>query len=348
MSDGSEAPSDGSKGADQKTVAVLGAGSWGTALAHHLARVGHRTILWGRDPELLRVIGAEHRNPRYFPDLPLSPEITVEADILKAVRDADAVVFAVPSGVLHEVLKNAKPNLRADAILVSTAKGLEDQTLQPMSAVLRGELGDHAQIAVLSGPSFAREVILGLPTAVTIAARSLETASAAAAFFHIDYFRVYTSRDVVGVEFGGIVKNVIALACGVVEGVGMGANARAALITRGLLEMQRITLALGGEAVTVTGLSGLGDLLLTATGDLSRNRQVGLRLGKGEKLTDIVSHLGQVAEAVRVTPKVAELARRHNVKAPIIEEVDRILSGQSSAAESVRKLLSRAPVLEAS
>lgn len=329
-----------------KRVTVLGAGSWGTALAHHLDRVGHEVRLWGRDADVIRGIREQHVNPRYFPDLPLSPDILATTDLTEALEGSELVVFAVPSKAVHALLAQLGTSLPPNAFLVSTAKGLEEGTLKPMSELLEDHCGDAARIAVLSGPSFAREVFLGLPTAVTMASKSLDTAAKVAAYFHIDYFRVYTSDDVVGVEFGGVVKNVIALAAGVVEGMGMGANARAALITRGLLEMQRLTLALGGQAATIAGLSGLGDLLLTATGDLSRNRQVGLRLGRGERLEQIVQTLGQVAEGVTVAPKVAELARRYRVKTPIIEEIDNIVSGRTGVEESVRRLLSRAPGAE--
>jgi glycerol-3-phosphate dehydrogenase (NAD(P)+) len=331
---------------ERKKVAVLGAGSWGTALAHHLCRAGHETLLWGRDIEVLESIAAAHVNPHYLPDLELHPALKTEREIGRALTGRDCIVFAVPSNSLHEVLLLAKSTITPDQLIISTAKGLEDGTLRPMSAVLEHELSATAGIAVLSGPSFAREVVLGRPTAVTMAARSVETAAKAASYFHMDYFRIYTSSDIVGVEYGGLLKNVIALACGVVEGMGMGENARAALLTRGLLEMQRLTQALGGEPATVTGLSGLGDLILTATGNLSRNRRVGLLLGQGQQLPEIIAGLGQVAEAVRVAPMAAELARRHQVRAPIIEEVDKILSGQSSVQESVRKLLSRAPAEE--
>lgn len=331
---------------EKSSVAVLGAGSWGTALAQHLDRVGHEVTIWGRDKEVLDSIAKSHRNPHYFPDLPLSEKIRAEPDLAKAVAGKSLIVFAVPSDAMHEVAKAAKSNIQKGAVLCSTAKGLEDGTLKPMSDVLTAEFGPDAKVCVLSGPSFAKEVLVGLPTAVTMAAKNLDIAAEGAAYFHIDHFRVYTTDDVIGVEFGGVVKNVIALAIGLVEGMGMGANARAALLTRGLLEMQRLTLALGGQPVTITGLSGLGDLFLTATGDLSRNRQVGLRLGRGEKLADILESLGQVAESVKATPKVAAIAKRFNVKTPIIEEVDKILTGESKVEDSVRRLLARAPATE--
>ena len=330
----------------KRIVSVLGAGSWGTALAQHLDRIGHQVHLWGRDDAVIAGFKASGSNTRYLRDLKLSPSIQATSILEECLENTSLVVFAVPSAGLGELAVRVKSLVPDGTLLVSTAKGLEEGSLKTMSEVLKSCFGPGARVAVLSGPSFAREVFLGLPTAVTMAASDPSIAAEAAAFFHIDSFRVYTTDDVVGVEFGGVVKNVIALAAGVVEGMGMGSNARAALITRGLLEMQRLTLALGGQPATVTGLSGLGDLLLTATGDLSRNRTVGLRLGRGEKLEEILKSLGQVAESVTVTPKIAELARKLKVKAPIIEEADRILSGASKVEDSVRRLLSRAPGAE--
>jgi len=329
-----------------KRVSVLGAGSWGTAICQHLTRLGHEVSLWGRSSEVLDFIEKTGRNERYFPDLALSEKIRVQRSLETAAAGANMLVFAVPSSVLPGLAREVKAHVSPETILLSTAKGLEGETLRPMSSVLQDIFGENAKVAVLSGPSFAREVILGLPTAVTMASKDRALAHEAAAYFHSDTFRVYTTQDVLGVEFGGAVKNIIALASGVVEGRGMGANARAALITRGLHEMQRLAVALGGQPTTIVGLSGLGDLLLTATGDLSRNRQVGLRLGKGEKLPDILSTLKQTAEAVLVTPKVVALGRKLNVSTPIVDEIDNILSGKSGVEECVKRLLSRAPTAE--
>lgn len=327
-------------------MTVLGSGSWGSALAQHLTKVGHEVTLWGRSAEVLEAIEREHRNPRYFPDLPLSPALRVERDLLKAVADRALVVFAVPSKALPEVAKAASAAIAPGAVLVSTTKGLAADSNKPMTDVLAEQLGNDSRIAVLSGPSFAREVMMGLPTAVTMAAHQIETAKRAAAFFHIDEFRVYTSTDVIGVEYGGVLKNVFALAVGIADGLGMGSNARAALLCRGLAEMQRFTLAMGGEQSSVTGLSGLGDLLLTATGDLSRNRQVGLRLGRGEKLADILGSMTQVSEAIWVAPKIVATAKERGISVPIMEEVNHILNDHSDAKQSLRRLLARAPSAE--
>ena len=243
--------------------------------------------------------------------------------------------------VAHELAQLLGARLK-DVLVVSTSKGVENKTLAPMSRVLEEELGSEAHIAVLSGPSFALEVAKGKPTAVTAASKVEKVAEQVAELFHYDNFRIYTSTDVAGVEFGGVYKNIIAIAAGVVDGLDMGANARAALITRGLAEMQRVVVALGGKPVTVTGLSGLGDLLLTATGDLSRNRQVGLRLARGEQLEQILGTLGAVAEGVKSTFNVREIAHRLQVSAPITEEVAKLLEGKRSAKESAGALLSRA------
>lgn len=324
-------------------VAVLGSGSWGTALAHHLRGNGHQVTLWGRDAETLDSISSSHENHRYFPGIKLAAGIETTSEIGTAVSDRELIVFSVPSSTLRGVALSACPAIPPSAVLVSTAKGLEDGTMKSMTDVLSECCGDPARVTVLSGPSFAREVIQGLPTAVTIAGHDAAAVNLAAHAFHNDSFRVYTSSDVVGVEFGGVVKNVIALAVGVLDGMGAGLNSRAALITRGLAEMQRLTVALGGDPRTTVGLSGLGDLLLTSTGDLSRNRQVGLRLGKGETLQAVLGSMDQVAEAVTATAKVYVLARKFNVRTPIIDEVNAILEGTSQASDSARRLLSRVP-----
>ena len=324
-------------------VAVLGSGSWGTALAHHLRGNGHQVILWGRDADLLNSIASKQENTRYFPGIKLAEGIETSTDISIATQNRELIVFSVPSSTLRGIAQLASPAIPSSAVLVSTAKGLEDGTMKSMTDVLSECCGNPARVTVLSGPSFAREVIQGLPTAVTIAGHDAVAVDLAAHAFHNDFFRVYTSSDVVGVEFGGVVKNVIALAVGVLDGMGAGLNSRAALITRGLAEMQRLTVALGGDPRTTVGLSGLGDLLLTSTGDLSRNRQVGLRLGKGEPLADVLGSMDQVAEAVTATAKVYALARKFDIRTPIVDEVNAILGGTVQASESARRLLSRVP-----
>lgn len=324
-------------------MAVLGAGSWGTALAHHLRSAGHRTTLWGRDPAVLGAITTKGINPRYFPGQVLAAGIATTTDLEACLVEARAVVVSLPSQTVRRVASLASPHLADEAVVVSTTKGLEAGTHRTMSEVLAEERGSSRRIAVLSGPSFAQEVVRGLPTAVTMAASERAVAEEAAGWFHHGAFRVYTSTDRIGVEMGGVLKNVVALAAGMVDGFGMGHNARAALLTRGLAEMERLVVALGGKAETVSGLSGLGDLLLTATGDLSRNRRVGVRLGQGGNLPDILEELGQTAEGVSTALLALELARELHVEAPIIQEVNRVVAGESTVEQSVRALLARAP-----
>ncbi len=328
-----------------KTVTVLGAGSWGTALAHHLTGCGSRVTLWGNDQNILQQIKTERKNRRFFGEALLAAGIYCEGDLSAAVKGASLIVVAVPSHAVRSVCADLRGKISSESIIVSTAKGLEEWSIKTMSQVIEEELGPVKK-AVLSGPSFAKEVLLGLPTAVTMAAADLETCEQVAKYFRNDYFRVYTTTDVIGVEFGGAIKNVIAIASGVVDGVNLGANARAALITRGLSEMQKLVQALGGDPRTVSGLSGLGDLLLTSTGDLSRNRQVGIRLAKGETLEEIIKSLGQVAEGVATTHKILELANAKGVSMPIVEEIAKLLSGKTTAKGAALALLSRAPSSE--
>ena len=323
---------------------MLGAGSWGTALAQQLARSGSEVVLYAREAETVAGIRADRENAKYFPGHKLDSKIQSVSDLGEAVKGSRVLVFAVPStsmrSLAEQVARHLPPGGSVKAI--STAKGLEQGTLKRMSEVLTDVLGAAVPVGVLSGPSFALEVMEGKPTAVTIAAADSQVTAELAAPFHHDQFRVYTSSDVIGVELGGVLKNIMAVAIGVVDGAGMGLNARAALITRGLAEMQRLVVALGGEPRTVTGLSGLGDLILTATGDLSRNRQVGLKLGRGEVLAEVVAGIGQRAEAVTAAPKALELARSRKIETPITEEVVRVLNGERTIAQSVRSLLSRA------
>lgn len=324
-----------------KKIAVLGAGCWGTALAHHLAQHGMQTILWAREAEILAEIASKRENSTAFPKYKLSQEIVIEAELTKAVASSNAIVFAVPSSAMREMAQASRAHLKPNSLLISVAKGLEEQTRLRMSEVLASENLPVNQISVLSGPSFAKEVLQAKPTAVTIAANSLEVAEQAASYFHQGYFRVYTSTDIVGVELGGVFKNILAIAAGVVDGLSIGAGARAALITRGLAEMKRLILCLGGNAETVTGLSGLGDLLLTATGDLSRNRQVGLHLAAGKSLAQALKEIGQVAEGVKAAETVLALGGQHKIALPITEQVVALLQGQTSPQESMEALFAR-------
>lgn len=323
-------------------VCVLGCGSWGTALANHLASAGHTVLLWGNEPEVIHSVNTTHTNSRYFPNIPLHPTLRASLDLEEALRGAQFIVSAIPSIGVPDVAHKVRPYYAPAVHVITVTKGLEEESLRTMSEVWTDELGASTPIAALSGPSFAAEVVRGQPTAVTVAGEGEEVTRRCAALFHAGTFRVYTSGDIKGVQLCGAVKNVIALATGMLDGLNMGANARAALITRGLAEISRLVGAAGGDPQTAVGLSGLGDLLLTCTGDLSRNRQVGLRLGHGEGLSHILADLGQVAEGVLTTKKVLALAHRHGVMMPIAEEVFQVLEGTRSVQESVNTLLARA------
>ena len=271
-----------------RTVAVLGAGSWGTALAVHLGRLGHHVPLWARDGSLIAEMAARRANPIYLPDARLPQTVIPTASLPDAVSDAALVVIAVPSHGVRSVVAAVAPHLRPDAVILSAAKGLEEHSLLRVSEVIRDETGGAYRVAVLSGPSFAAEVARELPTAVLVASLAPDAVALVQEELRGPVFRLYGSDDVVGVEVGGALKNVIAIAAGVVEGLGLGHNALAALITRGLAEVSRLAVAMGARRDTLAGLSGLGDLVLTCTGALSRNRHVGLELGRGRSLADVL------------------------------------------------------------
>jgi glycerol-3-phosphate dehydrogenase (NAD(P)+) len=329
-------------------VAVVGAGSWGTALANVLAKKGIETILWSHEREVAEAIEREHRNPRYLSEIPLDPRLRATCELTAAVEGADVVVSVSPSHVVRDVLGSAAPHLRGDALVVSASKGIEVETLKPMDGVLADVLPPAIahRAAFLSGPSFALEVGQEYPTAVTMASRDEDAARAAQELFQTDYFRVYTNADVTGVEIGGALKNVIAIASGVVDGLGFGHNTRAALITRGLAEMTRLGVALGADPLTFSGLAGMGDLILTCTGALSRNRSVGVELGRGRSLEEILGGMTMVAEGVRTTRSARDLARRVGVEMPIVEEVYALLYEGRPAREAVENLMLRAPKAE--
>jgi glycerol-3-phosphate dehydrogenase (NAD(P)+) len=322
-------------------IAVLGAGSWGIALANHYRRLGHQVVIWGNDPAVLEEIRQTGSSSRYFPGTGSTiTGIEGTEDIEQALRDASLVVMALPSSAVRSVL--AGRTLPADTLVVSVAKGLEEGSNLRMSEVIRECLGS-VRVGALSGPSFALEVLRGVPTAVTVASESLETAELISSLTHGDRFRVYTTDDLVGVELGGTLKNVLAIAAGVVDGAGLGFNARAALLTRGLSELQRLVIASGGRAETVVGLSGLGDLILTATSDLSRNRRVGLALGRGGNLENALKEIGQVTEGVDCARQAVELGESLGVSLPICSEVLALLEGRRNLQECIQALLARAP-----
>lgn len=329
----------------QDRVAVIGAGSWGTALANLLAKKGVDTILWSYEADVAEAIKAEHRNPKYLSEIFLDPGLRVTQSISEAVRGAGVVVSVSPSHVVRGVMAEAAPHLRDDALIVSASKGIEEGSLLTMDGVLADVLGSsHAErAAFLSGPSFALEVALEHPTAVTMASRNHDAAAAAQELFQTEYFRVYTALDVPGVELGGSLKNVIAIAAGVVDGLGFGHNTRAALITRGLAEITRLGVALGADALTLAGLAGMGDLILTCTGQLSRNHTVGVELGRGRSIEEILAGMSMVAEGVRTARAARELAHRTGIEMPIVEEVYAVLNEGTAPREAVENLMLREP-----
>ncbi len=323
--------------------AVLGGGSWGTALAIQLARKGYPVRQWDRRPERAARHHEARENLQYLPGHRFPPSLAVTGDLAAALAGAELVVAVVPSQVMRSVMEAAGPHVAPGAAICCASKGVETGTLATMDEVLRAVLPErlHGAISVLSGPSFAKEVARGLPTAVVVAAEDEAVADRVAGAFHGEAFRVYHSQDVVGVELGGALKNVMAIACGISDGAGLGHNARAALITRGLAEITRLAVARGANPLTLSGLAGMGDLVLTCTGDLSRNRRVGLALGQGRTLEEILGELGQVAEGVVTARSARNLGRRVGVEMPITEQVYSVLYEGLPVAEGLQALLGR-------
>jgi glycerol-3-phosphate dehydrogenase (NAD(P)+) len=324
-----------------ETIAVLGAGSWGTALAVHLGTLGHRVRLWGRDAALVRDMRERRENPVYLPGIALPPLVSPSTDCADVLAAARLVIVAVPSHGLRSAIRAAAAHLAPDAILVSATKGLEEGTLDRMSAVLSAEAGAAHPVVVLSGPSFAVEVARALPTAVLAASNDPKAAACVQQEFRGRAFRLYASDDVTGVEIGGAMKNVIAIAAGIVEGQGLGHNAMAALITRGLAEISRLAFAAGGRRDTLAGLSGLGDLVLTCTGGLSRNHHVGIELGRGRSLTEVLGGMKMVAEGVRTTHAALALGARFGVELPITQKMDEVMWGGKDIRSAVEELMLR-------
>jgi glycerol-3-phosphate dehydrogenase (NAD(P)+) len=338
---GSAGPLESRTGRRMPEFAVLGAGSWGTALAIHLARIGQGVALWARDAARVHEMQSTRINARYLPGLPLPEGVVVTSDMAAALGTARFVAFAVPSHVLRDVVRQAGRLVSAGATLVSTVKGLETGSLARMSQVLRQETAEAFPVVVLSGPSFAVEVARGLPTAMLAASANAAAAEAVQSRFRGPTLRLYASDDVTGVEIGGALKNVIAIAAGVVEGTGLGHNAMAALITRGLVEISRLACAEGGRRETLAGLSGLGDLVLTCTGDLSRNRHVGVELGRGRPLREVLAGMHMVAEGVRTTGAALALGARHGIELPIAGQMAAVLEGRRTPREAVETLMLR-------
>ena len=323
------------------TLAVLGAGSWGTALASLAARNGLATTLWGRDAAVLEAIDRQHHNPRYLPGIDLPGALRATTDLAAAVSGSDWVLAVVPSHAFTQTLHALKPLLPAAAGVAWATKGFEPGSGRFLHEVAEDVLGAGVPLAVVTGPSFAKEVALGLPTAVTVHGADAVFAQVVADALHGPAFRAYTANDMVGAELGGAMKNVLAVATGVADGMQLGLNARAGLITRGLNEMLRLAAAIGGKPETLMGLAGLGDLVLTSTGDLSRNRRLGLALGRGQSLPDAVKEIGQVVESVQTADEVMRQADRHGIDLPISSAVRAVLHGDLSPAEGLQQLLAR-------
>jgi len=326
-----------------RPIAIIGAGSWGTALSLTLANLGHHVRLWAYEKEVAESIRTRRENELFMPGVRLPETVFPTNDLHAALQGAEIVVTVMPSHVCRSLYEQMLPFLGAEMIFVSATKGLDTERLMRMSEVLRSVVGQRflPRLSVLSGPSFAREVARGDPTALVAASEDREVAQLIQRKFSSRTLRLYTSSDVVGVELGGAVKNVIAIAAGVVQGLGLGHNPTAALITRGLAEMTRLACACGARRETLAGLAGMGDLVLTCTGDLSRNRSVGAELGKGRKLAEIISPMRMVAEGVKTTKATVALAARHGIEMPITQQVHHILEGQTSPREAIRELMER-------
>ncbi len=324
-------------------IGVIGAGSWGTTLADLLAKKGHETTLWAYEAELVKEMEETRVNSVFLPGITLSPRLRFTNSLHDAASGKELVLFVAPTQVFRGVLKGVSPYLGEETMLVNAAKGVELDTLMTISQIGAELLPPrlYANFCVLSGPSFAREVAQEMPTAVVAASPDEGVARRVQEAFSTPYFRVYTNSDMVGVELGGSIKNVIAIAAGICDGLGLGYNPRAALITRGLAEMARLGLVLGGKSSTFAGLAGMGDLVLTCTGDLSRNRTVGMQLGQGKTLSEILSGMRMVAEGVKTTESAYQLARRLGVEMPITEQVYRVLHENKPPRQAVLDLMTR-------
>jgi len=330
-----------------RTVTVLGAGSWGTALSVHLGRLGHDVRLWARDPALVEEMTARRANAAYLPDVRLPDTVLVTHALVDALRAAELVVSAIPSHGCRSVIRSAAPLLPPNTVIVSATKGLEADTLRRMSEVIAEEVGSTHPIVVLSGPSFALEVARQLPTAILAASENADAIELVQEEFRGPSLRLYGSDDVIGVELGAAMKNIIAIAAGVVEGLGLGQNALAALITRGLAELTRLACAAGGRRETLAGLSGLGDLVLTCTGSLSRNRHVGIELARGRGLPEILAGMKMVAEGVLTTGAALALGERYGVELPIATQMAEVLAGRADVRTALETLMLRRQRAEA-
>jgi glycerol-3-phosphate dehydrogenase (NAD(P)+) len=324
-------------------IGVIGAGAWGTALAMLLADKGHDVTLWMYENELAEEASRLRENRIYLPGFTLPASIKITSSLETAVSKKPVILSVVPSHTVRSVAKQFAPLLSKDAIIISASKGIELETVMPLSEVLKDVLPKefHKRLCFLSGPSFAKEVAQKMPTAIALASYDPAVGKITQNILSNDYFRVYTNDDVMGVELAGSLKNVVAIAAGVLEGMGYGYNTMAALLTRGLAEMARLGVAMGGNVTTFWGLAGMGDLVLTCTGGLSRNRTLGVRLGKGETLADIMRGLKTVAEGVKTTKAAYDLAKKHNIEMPIVDEVYQILYNSKDPKRAIRDLMTR-------
>lgn len=324
-------------------LGVIGAGSWGTALANLLAEKGYRVDLWAYEPEVKDQIQALRENSFFLPGIPLSENLFPSNDLGDVAADKDMILTVVPSHLVRETAKKMAGHVSDKSIVVSASKGIENITHLTMSQVLHETIPHipETRLAVISGPSFAREVVKGVPTVVTVASKDPDVARFVQDVFAVPTFRVYTIDDVTGVELGGAVKNVIAIASGIIDGLGLGLNTRAALITRGLAEIRRLGMTLGADPHTFAGLAGMGDLILTCTGNLSRNYSVGKQIGEGKKLKDILKEMRMVAEGVKTAKSVFNLSRKLGVEMPISHEVYHVLYDEYSPSEAVYRLMTR-------
>lgn len=328
-------------------IAVCGAGSWGTALASALARNSDKEILlWGRELEVLQEISTLHCNSKYLAGITLPSNIVGCPDLEKLLQHAQDILLVIPSNAFVTVLRAMKPFLTPKHRIIWATKGLEPERGRFLHEVVESELGAQQVYAILSGPSFAKEVARQLPTAVTIATKNADFGADLLKYFHLDNFRVYLSTDVIGVQVGGVLKNIYAVAAGMSDGLGFGANARAAIITRGLAEMMRFGAVLGARPETLQGLSGVGDLVLTCTDDQSRNRRFGLAISHGKSIEAAQVEIGQIVEAVHNAAEITRIANEHNVELPIATQVHKILTGAITPREAVINLISRKPVNE--
>ena len=326
-----------------KRIAVIGGGSWGTALAIHLCSIRHSVTIWVYERDLAQRIESKRDNDLYLPGFHIPASVKPTSSLERALDGAEILISAIPSHFCRQVLTQIIPFLQEDMIIVSATKGIENQSLMRMSQIITSLLKERfqPQLAVLSGPSFAVDVARHHPTAVVIASRDIELARMIQREFYSSYFRLYTSTDLIGVELAGSFKNVIAIAAGVINGLGYGFNTVAALITRALAEMSRLVIAMGGKERTMYGLAGIGDLVLTCSGDLSRNRRVGQRLGKGERLDDILKGMTMIAEGIKTTKSVMDISRKLNIEMPITNQVYDILYKDKEPQQAVRELMLR-------